>query len=438
MRIKQCFFRKEDPVDAKMISHKLMLRSGMVRQIACGIYSWLPVGVRIIKKIKKVICEELNKVGAIELEMPTLQPVELWEESGRYDDYGNEMLMIRDRHNRELVYGPTAEEVITDIARGHIKSYKQLPMTLYQIQTKFRDEIRPRFGVMRGREFCMNDAYSFCTTEESAKETYYDIYACYLEIFRRLGVIAIPVKAKTGPIGGDMSHEFQVLAQGGESKVYYDSKLGKLLATRPGKKDIEKILGLYAVSDDMRNLDMEKRVDIATSAAIEVGHIFNLGDKYSKAMNFTITDSTGHLKNPLMGCFGIGVSRLVAAIIEFNHDENGLLWPFNVSPFDVHIVNICPKDAELSKKINELYNKLIKQGVDVVIDDDDTSVGVKLTKADLLGVPLQIVASKQFKQDNSLELRSRRSKKKLFIKIDRLYNNFDAELLLEQVESSNV
>ena len=434
MRIKQCFFRKEDPVYAKMISHKLMLRSGMISQTACGIYSWLPVGLRVLKKVKKVIGEELDKIGAIELEMPTLQPADLWVESGRYDDYGEEMLRIRDRHNRELVYGPTAEEVVTKIARDYIKSYKQLPMVLYQIQTKFRDEIRPRFGIMRGREFCMNDAYSFCGTEASAKKIYYDISSCYLEIFRRLGLVAIPVRAEAGPIGGDLSHEFQVLAQGGESKIYYDKQLEGLLSSPPSKEDTEKMLQFYAVSEDMRDSARENSLDIAMSAAIEVGHIFNLGDKYSKPANFTIPDSNGNLKNPLMGCFGIGVSRIVAAIIEVNHDEKGLLWPLNVSPFAVELINLCPKDAELSEKIAELYNKLTDQGVEVVFDDDDTSTGVKLAKADLLGVPLQIIAGKYFKQDGKLEIISRRSKKKILSHIDNLYKNFNAKALLEQIE----
>lgn len=324
---------KENPTDAQLVSHRYMLRSGMIQQSSAGIYSWLPLGVRVLKRIENIVRQEMDALGCQEIIMPTLQSADLWKESGRYDVYGKEMLRIKDRHERDLIYGPTAEEVATDIFRNAVKSYRELPKILYQIHWKFRDEIRPRFGVMRGREFLMKDAYSFDINFAAARQTYEQMYSSYIKIFQRLGVVAIPVKADPGAIGGDLSHEFQIVASQGESRLYYDQSLEDYY--KQGIFDYQTLSGLYAAADDQHTPETFTADHLKETTGIEVGHIFYFGKKYSEAFNLRLAGPDGQPIIPEMGSYGIGVSRLVAAIIEACHDEQGIIWPSAVAPFDV-------------------------------------------------------------------------------------------------------
>tara|TARA_B100000767_G_scaffold273832_1_gene305112 strand:+ start:491 stop:1804 length:1314 start_codon:yes stop_codon:yes gene_type:complete len=393
---------KDLPSDAKIKSHQLMLRTGMIKQSSSGIYSWLPLGFKVMKKIEQIVREEQNSIGAQEMLMPTIQSADLWKESGRYEDYGEEMLRIKDRQGREMLYGPTNEELITDIFRSSIKSYKSLPQILYHIQWKFRDEVRPRFGVMRCREFYMKDAYSFDLDETSAVKSYNKMFFSYLKTFERLGLKAIPMAADTGPIGGDLSHEFIILAETGESKIYADKKIFNIDINKYklDMNSLEKIRkdfsSIYAVTDekfDNKIFDKEVAKDnqIITKG-IEVGHIFYFGEKYSKALKCLI-DLQGGKKNTVkMGSYGIGVSRLVGAIIEAKYNGNVMKWPKSVSPFAVVIIPSMNKNnVQNLIKAKEIYQELKEQNIDVLLDDVDENMSTKFKKHDLIGIPYQII-----------------------------------------------
>lgn len=420
MRLSRYFLPliKETPSEAKVASHRLMLRAGMVRQLGSGMYNWLPLGLKVLKNIENIVRAEMDEAGAVEILMPTIQPAELWKESGRYDDYGKEMLRITDRHEHDMLYGPTAEEVVTDIFRSNVKSYKDLPMNLYQVGWKFRDEIRPRFGVMRGREFLMKDAYSFDLNKEDARKSYNIMYEAYLKTFKRLGLTAIPVRADNGAIGGDLSHEFQILAETGESEVYYDVAFEKLM--QKDDVDIDKLHSLYAAADEMHDPKKcpVKEGDLRSKRGVEVGHIFNFGTKYTKAMNVNIMDKDGKSVQPDMGSYGIGISRLVAAIIESSHDENGIIWPKAVAPFQVGLINIRPGDDECDKTCNDLYEKLKNAGIDVLYDDTKESAGKKFAAMDLIGLPWQVAIGPRGVKDGVAEVKNRHTGNKENIAFD--------------------
>ena len=409
---------KENPTEAQIVSHRLMLRAGMIRQSAAGIYSWLPLGLNVLRKVEQIVREEQNRAGAQELLMATLQPAELWRESGRFDAYGKEMLRITDRHAREMLYGPTNEEMITDIFRSLVKSYKDLPKQLYQIQWKFRDEVRPRFGVMRGREFLMKDNYSFHADFEDAKKVYDIMYATYLRTFARMGLRAIPVAADPGAIGGNLSHEFQVLAETGESQIYYDAKFDELSAQ--GEPDPAALRELYAAADEKHDAaNCPVPADRLKSArGIEVGHIFYLGKKYSEALNAVVAGPNGEQITVEMGCYGIGVSRLVGAIIEASHDENGIVWPEPVAPYHVGLVNLRAGDAACDKACDDLYGKLQAAGVEVLYDDRDERAGAKFARMDLIGLPWQLLIGPRGLEKGLAEVKNRKTGERSEISID--------------------
>ncbi len=411
MRLSQYFLPilKENPAEASIVSHRLMLRAGLVRQLGAGIYNWLPLGLRVLKKIENIVREEMDKAGAIEILMPTLQPAELWQESGRYEDYGQEMLRIKDRHKRDLLYGPTNEEVVTDIFRQNVKSYRDLPVNLYQIQWKFRDEIRPRFGVMRGREFLMKDAYSFDVDYESAKKSYDNMYVAYLNTFKRLGLTAIPVRADNGAIGGDLSHEFQILADTGESELYYDAAFEDLM--QKDEVDVPALRALYAAADEKHDAATcpVAPANLKVRRGIEVGHIFHFGTKYTKAMNAAITDKSGQKFYPEMGSYGIGVSRLVGAIIESGHDDAGIIWPHSVAPFKIGIINLKSSDADCTRICDEIYQNLLNKGVEVLYDDTENSAGSKFASMDLIGLPWQLAVGPRGAKAGTVELKNRKT-----------------------------
>tara|TARA_B100001250_G_scaffold333785_1_gene299507 strand:+ start:1443 stop:2750 length:1308 start_codon:yes stop_codon:yes gene_type:complete len=412
MYISQLFLPmvKEIPSEAKIKSHQLMLRTGMIKQSSAGIYSWLPLGFKILKKIEKIVREEQNNIGAQEMLMPTIQSAEIWKESGRYADYGEEMLRIKDRQNREMLYGPTNEELITEIFRSSIKSYKSLPQLLYHIQWKFRDELRPRFGVMRCREFYMKDAYSFDLDDKAAQKSYNKMFFAYLKTFKRLGLKAIPMAADTGPIGGDLSHEFVILADTGESKIYSDKRIFDVDVESydVSEKSIEKMRSefgkYYAVTDDKFNkkeFDQKvKKQDQLETRGIEVGHIFYFGDKYSKPLNGIVSTKEGSSVAVKMGSYGVGVSRLVGAIIEAKYNNEIMVWPNSIAPFQVAIIpNVKKNDKSNLEKSEKLYKFLKKQYVDVLLDDTDESLSYKFKKFDLLGVPNQIIVGSKSTDD---------------------------------------
>ena len=401
---------KDLPAEAKIKSHQLMLRAGMIKQSSAGIYSWLPLGFKIMKKIEQIVREEQNLIGAQEMLMPTIQSSELWKESGRYEDYGEEMLRIKDRQGREMLYGPTNEELITDIFRSSVKSYKSLPQILYHIQWKFRDELRPRFGVMRCREFYMKDAYSFDLNDEDAKKTYNKIFYSYIKTFNRLGLKAIPMAADTGPIGGDLSHEFIILAETGESQIYADKKIFEIdlnkydFSDKSFQKMREDFSSIYAVTDEkFKEEDFSKRVkkeNQIRTRGIEVGHIFYFGDKYSKPLNCLIDTQDGKKISVKMGSYGIGVSRLVGATIEAIYNNEVMKWPKSISPFDVVIIpNISKNNKENLIKAEKVYKELKKQNIDVLLDDVDENMSNKFKKHDLIGIPYQIVIGSRSEDD---------------------------------------
>ena len=406
---------KDLPADAKIKSHQLMLRSGMIKQSSAGIYSWLPLGLKVMKKIEQIVREEQNKIGAQEMLMPTIQSADIWKESGRYNDYGEEMLRIKDRQGREMLYGPTNEELITDIFRKSIKSYKSLPQMLYHIQWKFRDEIRPRFGVMRCREFYMKDAYSFDLDDKSAKNSYNKMFFSYLKTFKRLGLKAIPMAADTGPIGGDLSHEFIILAETGESKIYADKNIFAvtLESYNFAEDSLEKMRkdfsSIYAVTDEKFNKEeFDKKVSKANQVitkGIEVGHIFYFGDKYSKPLNCFIDSQDGKKNAVKMGSYGIGVSRLVGAVIEANYINDIMKWPKSISPFQVVIIPSLSKNNDNNlKKSLKIYDELKKQNIDVLLDDVDENMSQKFKKHELLGIPYQIIVGSK-SSDNKFEFK---------------------------------
>jgi prolyl-tRNA synthetase len=393
---------KNLPADAKIKSHQLMLQTGMIKQSAAGIYSWLPLGFKIMKKIETIVREEQNKIGTQEMLMPTIQSADIWKESGRYNDYGEEMLRIKDRQGREMLYGPTNEELVTDIFRSSIKSYKSLPQLLYHIQWKFRDEVRPRFGIMRCREFYMKDAYSFDIDDEQAKQSYNKMFYAYLKTFHKLELQAIPMAADTGPIGGDLSHEFIVLAETGESNVYsdkniFDIKLSDYNFTNNSLEKMRKdFSSFYSVTDEKFNKkDFEKKIEKKNqiiTKGIEVGHIFYFGDKYSKPLNCLVDHPEGKKVAVKMGSYGIGVSRLVGAIIEAKYIKNTMKWPKVVSPFDVVIIpSINKNNSDSLEKSNRVYKDLKESGIDALLDDVDENISAKFKKHDLLGVPYQVI-----------------------------------------------
>ena len=411
---------KDLPAEAKIKSHQLMLRTGMIKQSSAGIYSWLPLGYKVMKKIEQIVREEQNSIGAQEMLMPTIQSSEIWKESGRYDDYGEEMLRIKDRQGREMLYGPTNEELITDVFRSSVKSYKSLPQLLYHIQWKFRDEIRPRFGVMRCKEFYMKDAYSFDLTDEEAKKSYNKMFYSYLKTFSRLDLKAIPMAADTGPIGGDLSHEFVILAETGESQIYADKKIFEIDLNQYKfdesslKKMREDYSNIYAVTDekykkDEFNTNVKKENQMITKG-IEVGHIFYFGDKYSRPMNCLIDDKDGKKTSVKMGSYGIGVSRLVGAIIEAKYNDNVMKWPKSISPFDVVIIpSISKNNKENLVKAEKIYFELKKQNIDVLLDDVDENMSNKFKKHDLIGIPYQIIIGSK-SEGNNFEFKELNSK----------------------------
>ena len=393
---------KNHPAEAKIKSHQLMLQTGMIKQSSAGIYSWLPLGYKVMKKIERIVREEQNAIGAQEMLMPTIQSAEIWRESGRYDDYGEEMLRIKDRQGREMLYGPTNEELITDVFRSCVSSYKSLPKLLYHIQWKFRDEIRPRFGVMRCKEFFMKDAYSFDISDEEAKKSYNKMFFSYLKTFNRLGLRAIPMAADTGPIGGDLSHEFVILADTGESQIYADKKIFEIdldqydFNDESLKKMREDFNKIYAVTDDKyKKEEFDKKVkkeNQTVTKGIEVGHIFYFSDKYSNPMNCLIDDKDGKKTSVKMGSYGIGVSRLVGATIEANYNNNIMKWPKSISPYDIVIIpSFSKNNTENLEKAENIYKELKKQNIDVLLDDVEENMSNKFKKHDLIGIPYQII-----------------------------------------------
>ncbi|MBS0245355.1 MAG: proline--tRNA ligase [Proteobacteria bacterium] len=426
MRLSRYFLPtlREPPREAEIVSHRLMLRAGMIRQEAAGIYAFLPLGLRVLKKIEQIVREEQDRSGAIELLMPTMQSAELWRESGRYDAYGKEMLRIKDRHEREMLFGPTNEEMITEIFRASVRSYKDLPKNLYHIQWKFRDEVRPRFGLMRGREFLMKDAYSFDVDEAGARHSYNKMFVAYLRTFKRLGLTSIPMRADTGPIGGDLSHEFIVLAETGESQVfchknYLDMAVPDANVNFDDIAGLQKIVdqwtSMYAATEDMHEADKFGAVpaDQQVSArGIEVGHIFYFGTKYSLPMKAVVATADGKEVPVHMGSYGIGPSRLAAAIIEASHDDAGIVWPEPVAPFKVALLNLKQGDAATDGACDQLYSELTAKGVDVLYNDLDERAGAKFANADLIGLPWQVMVGPRGLAAGKVEIKNRKTGEK--------------------------
>jgi prolyl-tRNA synthetase len=444
MRLSRYFLPllRDDPKEAEIISHRLMLRAGLVRQSSAGIYSWLPLGFKVLHKIEQIVREEQDRAGALELLMPTIQPADLWKESGRYEAYGKEMLRIEDRHEREMLYGPTNEELITAIFRDGVKSYKELPRILYHIQWKFRDEIRPRFGVMRGREFLMKDSYSFDLTVEDARKSYNKMFVSYLRTFARMGLKSVPMVAETGPIGGNLSHEFIILADTGESEVHCHKDL---IALAPPGADIDYDGDLSSVVDAFtskyaataekheaeRFANEVPEADRVTARGIEVGHIFFFGTKYSEAMGARVQGPGGELVTMQMGSYGIGVSRLVGAIIEASHDDAGIIWPRSVAPFDVGLINVKVGDAATDKACEDLYARLEAAGVSVLYDDRDERAGAKFAAMDLIGLPFQLVVGPKGLACGEIELKERATGARHSLTFDSAFNR----LLTSQAET---
>lgn len=440
MRLSRYFLPilKETPKEAEIASHRLMLRAGMIRQQSAGIYSWLPFGHAVLQKVDQIVREEQNRAGAIEVLMPTIQPADLWRESGRYDDYGKEMLRITDRHKRDMLFGPTNEEMITDIFRGSVKSYKDLPLNLYHIQWKFRDEVRPRFGVMRGREFLMKDAYSFDLTKEDARKSYNRMFVAYLRTYERLGLTAIPMKAESGPIGGDMTHEFIVLADTGESEVFchrdfldlpvpdenvdFDSDLSPW---------VDKYTAQYAATEEMHDEAAFAEIpeqDRVSARGIEVGHIFYFGTKYSDPMNARVAGPDGVDVPVHMGSYGIGVSRLVGAIIEASHDENGIIWPESVAPFQIGLISLKVGHEATDAACCDLYERLTNAGMSVLYDDRDMRAGGKFASMDLIGLPWQLIVGPKGVESGEIELKNRRTGERESLTPEAAFNKLQATL----------
>jgi prolyl-tRNA synthetase len=432
MRLSRYFLPiiKETPKEAEIVSHRLMLRAGMIRQEAAGIYAWLPLGLRVLQKISGVVREEQNRAGAIEVLMPTLQSADLWRESGRYDDYGKEMLRIRDRHERDILYGPTNEEMVTEIFRAYVRSYKSLPLNLYHIQWKFRDEVRPRFGVMRSREFLMKDAYSFDLDQAGARHSYNKMFTAYLRTFKRFGLTAIPMMADTGPIGGDLSHEFIILASTGESEVFCHKDY---LTFETPPDDIafddasvtqgvfDKWTSLYAATSEKHDPAAFAAIPEASrisARGIEVGHIFYFGTKYSQPMKAVVNGPDGKEHSVHMGSYGIGPSRLAAALIEANHDEAGMIWPDAAAPFAVGLANLKVGDAATDGACKQIYAALEKAGVDVLYDDTEDRPGAKFATMDLIGLPHQVIVGPKSLAEGKVEVKTRRGGERELMSIE--------------------
>ena len=418
MRLSHYFLkpRKDAPSDATLISHKLMIKSSMIKQTTSGIYAWLPLGLKVLKKIEDIIRKFHNLYGCQELLMPTIQSSSIWKKSERYNDYGPEMLKFRDRNKKELLYGPTNEELITEIFKEYINSYKDLPKNLYQIQWKFRDEIRPRYGVMRCREFLMKDNYSFDISKNDAEKSYDNMFKCYLEIFNEIGINVIPVKADSGAMGGDLSHEFHLISKSGDTDIYYDKKIGDINGLN-ARNSFKLLRNLYSVTKDeykkKQDLDASKLIK---TKGIEIGHIFYFGTKYSDKLDAYVLNEKGEKINVEMGSYGIGISRLVAAIIESSHDEKGIIWPKNISPFNVGLINLNNKNKELIRIADKLYDYLKKNNIDVLYDDTNERPGEKFANIDLIGVPSQIILGENSLKENSVEIKNRKTKKIIKIK----------------------
>ena len=422
MRLSRYFLPvlKETPAEAQIVSHRLMLRAGMIKQASAGIYSWLPMGFKVLRKLENIVHEEQMRAGHHPMLMPTLQSADLWRESGRYDDYGEEMLRIRDRHDRDMLYGPTNEELITDIFRSYVGSYKSLPLTLYHIQWKFRDEVRPRFGVMRGREFLMKDGYNFDLTKEDALHAYNRHLVTYLRTYERMGLKAIPMRADGGPIGGDYTHEFLVLAETGESEVFYDSAVTDLtFGDRQIDYDdkaqcqaiLEEFTSKYARTDETHDEALFNEIPEArrrSARGIEVGQIFYFGTKYSEPLGAAVTDADGNKVDVHMGSHGIGVSRLIGAIIEASHDDKGIIWPEQVAPFGAGVVNLRQGDGATDAACDDLYAKLTAAGVDPLYDDRDERAGGKFATMDLIGLPWRVTVGPRGLKEGKVELTRRK------------------------------
>jgi prolyl-tRNA synthetase len=415
---------KETPSEAQIVSHRLMLRAGMIRQTSAGIYAWLPLGWKVLQKVSQIVREEQDRAGAQELLMPTIQSADLWKQSGRYEAYGKEMLRITDRHDREMLFGPTNEEMITDIFKTFVKSYKDLPRNLYHIQWKFRDEVRPRFGVMRGREFLMKDNYSFDLDADGARLSYRKMFLAYLRTFARMGIKAIPMRADTGPIGGDLSHEFIILAETGESQVFCDKQWLDMdvLADNPDangdlKDFFTKYTSIYAATEEMHDA-ARAPADLVTARGIEVGHIFYFGTKYSAPMGAVVTGPDGQPVTVEMGSYGIGVSRVVAALIEASHDDAGIIWPDQVAPYKVALINLKADDEACRTTCDGLYARLQAAGVDVIYDDRNERPGAKFADMDLIGIPWQLTIGPRGLKAGTAELKRRATGEKLELPLE--------------------
>ncbi len=439
MRLSQYFMPilRDDPKEAEIVSHRLMLRSGMVRQEAAGNYSWLPLGFRVLKKIEQIVREEQDRAGAIEVLMPTIQPADLWKKSGRYEAYGKEMLRIQDRHGRDMLYGPTNEEMITDIFRQGVQSYKDMPRNLYHIQWKFRDEVRPRFGVMRGREFLMKDAYSFDVSREAGQHSYNKMFVAYLRTFARMGLKAVPMRAETGPIGGTDSHEFLILADTGESQVFFDSDFLTMDLKDIDYDDVAKVAATvdyftsaYAATDDKHDpKEFEERVPEARRVAgrgIEVGHIFFFGTKYSEPLGCEVQGADGKKVFVQSGSYGIGVSRLAGAIIEASHDQAGIIWPEPVAPFSVGLINLKAGDSETDAACAKIYAGLEAKGIEVLYDDRPGTPGTKFAVMDLIGLPTQVIIGPRGLKDGIAEVKDRKTGARQNVALDALSAHFSA------------
>ncbi len=428
---------RDDPKEAEIVSHSLMLRAGMIRQESAGIYSWLPTGFRVLKNIERIVREEQDRAGAIEILMPTIQSADLWRKSGRYDDYGKEMLRIRDRKDRDMLFGPTNEEMVTEIFRTGVQSYKDLPRNLYHIQWKFRDELRPRFGIMRGREFLMKDAYSFDLSPEAGRHSYNKMFVSYLRTFARMGLKAIPMRAETGPIGGNLSHEFLILADTGESEVYFDRDFYDMNwqeftidydDVNAVAQVVDDFTSKYAATDDMHDQsEFESRVPQdkrLSGRGIEVGHIFFFGTKYSEPLGCQVQDEAGETVTIHSGSYGIGVSRLAGAIIEASHDENGIVWPDAVAPFRVGLINLKSGDAQTDAACMNIYNSLKNAGVTVLYDDRDDRAGAKFARMDLIGLPWQVVVGPRGLKDGVGEVKRRATGERENVALDQIASRF--------------
>ncbi len=438
MRLSRYFLPvlKETPADAQIVSHRLMLRAGMIKQASAGIYSWLPLGYRVLRNIERIVHEEQVRAGHVPLLMPTIQSADLWRESGRYDDYGDEMLRVSDRHEHDLLYGPTNEELITDIFRTHVQSYRDLPLTLYHIQWKFRDEIRPRFGIMRGREFYMKDGYNFDIDRQAALHAYNRHMVSYLRTYERMGLQAIPMRAASGPIGGDDTHEFLVLADTGESEVFFDSritdlKLGDRQVNYDDREDcaalVREFTEPYARTDETHDEALFSKVPEArrrTTRGIEVGQIFYFGTKYSEPMGATVQDPQGQSVPVHMGSHGIGVSRLVGAIIEASHDDDGIIWPDEVAPFKVGVINVKQGDSTADATCESLLSDLVSVGVETLYDDREERAGAKFATMDLIGLPWRVTVGPRGLAKGKVELHRRQTGQSVELSPDEVVERF--------------